>query len=317
MWRAEAVSDSLFSLCLKTEWSWLPVLRVLDWEEIPYEWVVDCNLGEECGFFALRAVGPSIPLLVGALTRERPMLLAALRPSLCQQHPQYASCATAGEPDKKEPALIELMLTEHVPSRSDVIEDYLQKSRKVWKSIQATADKRRRKKQEDEDLLDEGDGESDGETGDIPEHIADFLFAAVDGIEPDQLEARDKKMFKGPEAMERLARQKASTLVEKSKAALAAKNSLDQDAETTGEEGKAAESVPSEAEPVVSANLPEPASVSERNFMKKSNMRWAAPFIPDSVHECRLTSGRSVPGQQIIAFYQKFPLVFATQRAFF
>ena len=293
VWPAVSVEDGVFALCLKAEWSWMPVLQIMDWEEVPYKWAPHAKLGEECGFFAMQADGPSIPLLVGALTRLKPTLLAALRPSLCQQHPQFGKLAPGSGPDEKEAALIQHMLKEHLPDDPALIDLYLQKSQKVWTSIRAAAEKRRKKKEEDEDLLSEDNEDSDLEEG-IPEQIADFVFAAVEGIEPDQLNERDKKQFKGSGAMDRAAKQRASALLEKAKANLAEKNSLDEPIEPGSanvDDVSLEEKATAAAEPAaVEAAVP-----SATSYSKKTNMKWAAPFIPDSDHECRLTSGKSVP----------------------
>ena len=184
-----------------TAWEWLPLLEAVKWSFVPTSWtILPTGREKDYGFLALRQDGATIPVVVQALSRRTPRLLSALRPSLCQLYPFFATLAEGSDMEAKEVALIKHLL-QHLPQ--EVLQGHVSACRSVWRGIKEQAAKRAKKKEASGQVEEENEGESEADEEAVPEEILDFVYAAVDGIDSDQLGERDKKQFKSSEAMEK------------------------------------------------------------------------------------------------------------------
>ena len=71
-WRLEAIHGDLYGVDASTEWEWVVVLDVHQWEFVPTTWVVNRRDVHKFGFLALRGVSKAVPLVAVALARLGP-----------------------------------------------------------------------------------------------------------------------------------------------------------------------------------------------------------------------------------------------------
>ena len=294
VWPADLLDEGLFGLHVGTAWEWLPLLEAVKWSFVPTSWtILPTGREKDYGFLALRQDGATIPVVVQALSRRTPRLLSALRPSLCQLYPFFATLAEGSDMEAKEVALIKHLL-QHLPQ--EVLQGHVSACRSVWRGIKEQAAKRAKKKEASGQVEEENEGESEADEEAVPEEILDFVYAAVDGIDSDQLGERDKKQFKSSEAMEKRCRERASALLQGMKAKLRCQEAEQTDQpEVRDNEGNSA-SVPPEGEEMKAPEAGEDSKTlpGERQpYTRKSDLRWVAPFVPDAPRKCSLSTGKA------------------------
>lgn len=202
VWRADQLPGGSWALPIERGWEWLPILDVKVWQFQPTRWVVlAAEHGAVYGFFGMLATGPACPLLVNALTRSRPRLLAALRPAFCQRYGEHDNAPGNGSSqEEKEVSLVQHLMEGAGPGETSAA---VSRCKAVWQAMA------KRKKSKQGTAEEEGGSEEEEEP--MESDIEDFVLAAVDEIDGEHLPRKDKERFKGHAAVQR----RAATLRER------------------------------------------------------------------------------------------------------
>ena len=159
----------------------------------------------------------------------------------------------------------------------------------------------------------EGQSMSDEENSDgsdspeIPEEMQPYFFAALDGMDAEELPEKERRKYKGPQHMEDRAKQHARKLLKR-----AADNLKNTDVAQTDNNQKTDDDGPALQDAACAVGGPEGSAEEARghaaSLQRRSDKLWVAPFVPEtSLETCRLTTGHREAVEWVARYYADAP----------